>query len=65
MKAKHKADVKEAKAKNNELYNGLRIQEKQSYEEFVKTNKDRETLRRRRDEYRMFMSTFTDQKQMP
>lgn len=62
LKAKHKADVKEAKAKNNELYNGLRIQEKQSYEEFVKTNKDREALRRRKDEYRMFMSTFTDQK---
>lgn len=62
LKEKHKADTAEAKKQVIELYTKLRIDEKQSFEDFIKVNKDREALRRRRDEYRMFTSTFTDQR---
>lgn len=62
LKAKHKEDTALAKKQVMDQYAQLKIDEKQSFIEFTKVNKDREALRRRRDEYNMFTSTFTDQR---
>lgn len=62
LKQKHKAEIAQIKKKNNETFNQMKIDEVKSYKSFLEINKDKEAQKRRRDEYNMFLSTFSDQK---
>lgn len=62
LKAQHKAETKRIKAENNKTFADAKAQEVADYKKFLETNKDRETIKRRKDEYHIFRDTFADQK---
>ena len=62
LKADHKKAVHDIKANNAKLYADLKAKEVADYKQFLATNKDRDTIKRRRDEYHIFRDTFADQK---
>ena len=62
LKAAHKAKNAEIKASNRDTFAHIKAQEVADYRHFLETNKDRDTIRRRKAEYHIFRDTFADQK---
>ena len=62
VRADHRAKTAQIKADNKKLYATLKQNEVKDYKQFLATNKDKDTIRRRKDEYHIFRETFADQK---
>lgn len=62
LKANHKQNIANIKSKNKQLYADLKAKEIADYKKFCETNKDKDALKRRKEEYHVFKDSFTDQK---
>ena len=58
LKEKFVQDKKEAKRKNDEIFLAKKKAEEEEYAKFKSSNKDKETLKRRTDEYHIFRDNF-------
>ena len=58
LKDKFLLDKKEAKRKNDEIFLAKKMAEEEEFRKFKASNKDKETLKRRTDEYHIFKDNF-------
>lgn len=62
LKANHKTQVLCLKAKNKHIYFEQKANEDLEYKEFLRINKDKDSIRRRKAEHKMFKEAYPDQK---
>lgn len=64
LKTKHKNDVAHIKAENKATFAARVKEEKASYAKFLKENKDKLTVRRRKEEHRVFKESTPGEKEL-
>ncbi len=62
IKANHKQNIKEFKANNKHVFFEQKARERIEFREFMRTNKDRDSIKRRKQEHRIFREAYPDQK---